>query len=101
MTRSEQITATTAALALFAAIAIAFTPAALAGEKAKKDLSANTAPHEGVMTEKMGEEIPTMTSDEKPAAKSDAPESQTYTGRVGDAVPTMTSPDGDKKTKKE
>ena len=51
------------------------------------------------MTEKLGEEVPTMTSDEKAAAKSDAPDSQTYTGRVGEAVPTMTAPDDETKSK--
>ncbi len=101
MTRSEQITATAAALALFAAIAIAFTPAALAGEKAAKDAAAGQTSHKGVMTEKLGEEVPKMTSDEKAAADSSAPGSQTYTDRVGEAVPTMTAPDGEKKAKKE
>ena len=99
MTRTTQITATAGALALFAAIALAFSPAALAGEKANKDAAATTAPHDGIMTEKLGKEVPTMTSDKKAAAESDAPDAQTYTDRVGEAVPTMTAPDGETKSK--
>lgn len=79
---------------LFAA-AMLSAPMAIAAQAADKPAS-----HDGVMTEKLGEEVPTMTSDEKPMEKSDAPDAQTYTGKVGESVPNMTSPENGKETRK-
>ncbi len=95
MTRTTRITGMTAALAMFAAIAMAFTPAAVAGEKANKDTSAQTAPpaasdrtepHGGIMTEKLGKEVPTMTAPDDETKSKDAE---------------MKAKDGEKKTKTE
>lgn len=58
-------------------------------------------PQGGTMTKELGAEVPTMTSDEKPAAEATAPDSQTYTGKVGEAVPEMTGDDKNKKPKSE
>ncbi len=57
-------------------------------------------PHEGVMTEELSKEVPTMTSDEKPMEESTAPKAETYTGKVGEAVPEMTDDGKSDGTKK-
>lgn len=65
-----------------------------AGDKASAGAEAKGATHKGVMTKRLGEEIPTMTAGaEKAAEKSKAPESETYTKAVGKTVPEMTAPD--------
>ena len=76
-------------LLLAAAITgLAFT-SAHADDAAKKN---PVAPDKATVTEKIGENVPTMTKEGEPAAKSTAPDSQTYTDKVGDAVPTMKAP---------
>ena len=91
----------TIAMTIATAALIAGTATAAYAEQ--KSDAAGAAKHDGVMTEKMGETVPKMTSDEKPAKESKADDAATYTGKVGEAVPTMTAPEGDKKaeTKKQ
>ncbi len=78
------------ALALAAAPALALA----AGDTVKTGENAVTGGHskEKAMTEKLGEAVPTMTSEEKPMEESKAPESQTYTDTIGKTVPEMTAP---------
>lgn len=80
---------------MMTAIALAVGPAlAMADDKAASDKAVPGGHSDKTMTKKLGDEVPTMTSDEKPMDKSKAPESETYTGAVGENVPEMTSPSG-------
>lgn len=78
---------------LLTAIAVVAVPA-LALANSEDKTTDNTTKSDGVMTEKLSKEVPTMTSDEKPMKKSEAPESETYSGAVGKEVPQMKAPSG-------
>lgn len=54
------------------------------------------APDKKTATEKVGDAVPEMKSDAKPAKESTAPDTQTYTDKVGEAVPDMKAPDNKK-----
>ena len=65
-----------------------FTPAASADNH--KDGA--VTPGESSATEAVGEAVPQMKNDDKPAKESTAPDTQTYTDEVGKAVPDMKAP---------
>lgn len=69
---------------------MAFSATAIAGDA---DKAAKGAEHGGVMTEKMGETVPKMTSDKDAPVKETAHDAETYTGAVGENVPKMTAPE--------
>lgn len=76
-------------LTFAAALGLAAAPA-LADNHGNKP--AKAAPDELTTTKEIGNQVPTMKNDSKPAADSTAPDSQTYTDKVGEAVPDMKAP---------
>jgi len=52
-------------------------------------------PGDSSATDAVGEAVPQMKNDEKPAKESTAPDKQTYTDEVGKAVPDMKAPKKD------
>lgn len=71
-----------------AAMALALSSTAYAGDKVAKAVE-----HKGIMTERLGERVPTMTNNNDPKATPTSGGHQTYTDAVGNAVPTMTAPE--------
>lgn len=57
-----------------------------------KDAGNAVSPDKKTATEKVGDSVPQMKTDQAPAKDSTAPGKETYTDEVGKSVPDMTAP---------